>query len=405
MYLRHLLLVNFRNYMRLELNLQAHIHLFQGENAQGKTNLLEAIYCLATTKSPLAASDRQLISWAADQEILPFASIAGDYVRASEEHALEIIIVKQPSTDGECSLPTIRKQMRVDGIPRRLIDCVGKFNVVLFLPEDVGLVTGTPGGRRHFIDLSLCQLSTTYCHTLTRYLAVLSQRNALLKQIREHEAQLSELEYWTEQVVKLGSYILALRTRYTSILTHYLDDLLPALTNSQEQIKLEYANSVIERANAGPTGAQADQSLATAGEPAILAFYEEQFRRTLAIHQREQVQRATTVAGPHRDDLRFILNGFDAALYGSRGQQRTIALALKLAEVKLMQEQTGESPVLLLDDIFSELDQRRSQLLLALLADAEQVLITTTDLNACDPTLRHNAQVWHVAGGSVSPLS
>lgn len=401
MYLHHLALVNFRNYTRLELTLPARIHLFQGENAQGKTNLLEAIYCLATTKSPLAASDRQLISWSADQEVLPFTSIAGNYVRSLEEHTLEITIVKEPSSDLDRSQPTIRKQVRVDGIPRRLIDCVGKLNVVLFLPEDVGLVAGSPGGRRHFLDISLCQLSATYCRHLTRYLAVLAQRNALLRQIRDHQAQLAELEFWTGQVVSLGSYVLAMRTWFTSALTRYLDELLPTLTSQQEKLELVYLNSVFDRASAPTPTLNHSLSLDSAGQTGILAQFEEQFRRTLDVNQREEVLRATTIAGPHRDDLRFMINGFDAAYYGSRGQQRTITLSLKLAEVKLMQEQTGESPVLLLDDIFSELDQRRAQLLLSLLVGAEQVFITTTDLNACDPSLRSSAQVWHVAGGAI----
>jgi DNA replication and repair protein RecF len=403
MYLQHLGLVNFRNYTRLELTLQARIHLFQGENAQGKTNLLEAIYCLATTKSPLAASDRQLISWSAGSEVIPFTTLRGAYIRSGEEHSLEITIVKEPSTDPDRIQDTIRKQVRIDGIPRRLIDSVGKLNVVLFLPEDVGLVTGSPGGRRHFLDISLCQLSATYCQHLTRYQAVVTQRNALLRQIRERQAQLADLEFWTEQVITLGSYILAMRFWFTHALIHYLDELHPILTDQQEKLELEYRSTVFDRAQL-PTISYG-QGLDSINNPELLSRYEEQFHRVLDMNHREEVLRATTIAGPHRDDLRFLINGYDAADYGSRGQQRTITLALKLAEVKLMHKQTGESPVLLLDDIFSELDQRRSQLLLSLLASAEQVLITTTDLNACVPLLRSNAQLWRVANGTIQALS
>ncbi|MHB1355855.1 MAG: DNA replication/repair protein RecF [Anaerolineae bacterium] len=404
MYLRHLVLVNFRNYTRLELTLPARIHLFQGENAQGKTNLLEAIYCLATTKSPLAASDRQLVSWSVNQEILPFTSISGDYTTSLGEHSLDITIVQEPSVDPERILPTIRKQVRVDGVPRRLIDGVGKLKVVLFLPEDVGLVAGAPSGRRHFLDISLCQLDATYCRCLTRYQAVLTQRNALLRQIRDRQAQIAELEFWTKQIVAQGSYVLAMRNWFTSTLSRYLDELLPALTSHLEKLELEYVNSVFERVSYKLSTTNHCSGMDSACQADTLSVFEEQFRHALDISQHEEVLRATTIAGPHRDDLRFKINGFDAADYGSRGQQRTITLALKLAEVKLMQEQIGESPVLLLDDIFSELDQRRSQLLLSLLSDADQVLITTTDLNACDSSLRSNAQVWHVAGGEIKPL-
>jgi len=401
MHLQHLDLAFFRNYTRLELDLQACIHILQGENAQGKTNLLEAVYCLAAMKSPLASSDRLLISWHAQQEVLPFASVNGRFTRAEEEHTLDITIMNEQANGIDRLRPGLRKQVRYDGHVMRVLECIGKLNAILFLPEDVGLVSGPPGGRRRYLDASLCQQYPDYCRSLALYLRTLTQRNALLKQIRERRSSASELTYWDEQLARLGSILLVKRIQFVNDLSAYLDGLFPELTEGLETLQLDYSNPVIA-ADAERRQNTFDTPDAQGQERA--ALYENILRALLEQRRREEIARAMTVIGPHRDNLRFIVNGYDASEYGSRGQQRTISLALKLAEAFLMQSKSGESPVLLLDDIFSELDQRRSRLVLSLLERTDQVLITTTDLNACDPLLVGRARVWQVANGTVTPL-
>ena len=191
MYLRHLSLANYRNYARLEIDLQARIHVLQGENAQGKTNLLESIFYLATTKAPLASSDRQLISWAANDEVIPFARAQALFVRAGEEHTIETTLVKEQRANSDSEEASFRRQTRLDGVPRRAMDVVGKLNVVLFLPQDIDLVSGSPTRRRRYLDITLCQIDPFYCRSLSRYNRIITQRNALLRHIREGQARVA----------------------------------------------------------------------------------------------------------------------------------------------------------------------------------------------------------------------
>jgi DNA replication and repair protein RecF len=397
MYLKHLALTNFRNYARLEIDLQARVHVFQGENAQGKTNLLEAIYYLATTKSPLASSDREIMAWAADAEIIPHTYIKGGFFRASEEHTIEVTLVKERQPGNGVEDMRFRRQILLDGVSRRAVDVVGKLNVVLFLPEDIALVAGAPGERRHYLDVTLCQIDPQYCRQLWHYNRVLAQRNALLRQIREGHARPDELDYWDEQLAHTGAYVLLRRGWAIDELGKQVKEIQPALTGGQETLVLAYISSVARHAQAQMQSVLPDMS-----DEAHLV---ETFRQVLHLVRREELGRAVTVVGPHRDDFAFLVNGIDMSVYGSRGQQRTVALALKLAEVALMRAETGEMPVLLLDDVISELDRQRCEFLLQTVTGAQQVLITTTDLNLYRRDFADAAILWHVAAGSVSPLS
>jgi len=405
MYLKRLSLTNFRNYARLEIDLPARISLLQGENAQGKTNFLEAIYYLATTRSPLAPADRQLISWAADDEVIPYAHLEGTYTRGGEDHTLEMTLVKERQPDGEPAAMIFRRQIRLDGVNRRALDVVGKLNVVLFLPEDVTLVAGSPEERRHFLDVALCQIDPVYCTSLSRYNRVVTQRNALLHQIREGQANPNQLEYWDEQLTRLGTYVLSRRLWATDELNTQVAEIHPALTGEQERLVLIYRASIAKRPGRemlpgsddwpetpSPLDALAESRLAEA------------FRRALQDVRREELARGVTVIGPHRDDLALLANGIDMTTYGSRGQQRTVALALKLAEVGLMCHQTQEMPILLLDDVISELDRQRGEFLLKRISQAQQVLVTTTDLRYYAPDFLASVALWRVAGGTICSL-
>ena len=397
MFLTHLSLVNFRNYTRLELDLPARVSVFQGENAQGKTNLLEAVYYLATTRSPLAGNDRELIHWAADREVIPHCQVDGAFRRGDSEHTLAYTLVKERANGASNGLTTLRRQIRVDGVPRRAMDVVGQLNVVLFLPEDIRLVSGAPAERRRYLDITLCQINPQYCRNLARYNRVLAQRNALLRAIRERQARADELSYWDAQLAELGSYVVAQRLHAVAALAVEARRIQSALTAEQEDLALVYTTADELNSAREQSAPAADETDALAQRLCV------ELQRALGRARAEEIARGVTTVGPHRDDLLFLLNQTNATVYASRGQQRTIALALKLAEVLLMRTHTGQAPVLLLDDVLSELDQRRSQLLLAAIAEAEQVLITTTDLGYYTQAFLSQATRWQVVAGAVMP--
>lgn len=403
MYIQHLSLGNFRSYARLELDLPARIHVFQGENAQGKTNLLEAIYYVATTKSPLASNERELIRWQALEDVLPYASLSALYSRAGQQHQLEITLVNERSADEGASGSSLRKQVRLDGVPRRAMDTVGQLTVVLFLPKDIAIVAGSPAERRRYLDIALCQVAPDYCRALARYNRVLTQRNALLKQIRERQARSSELNYWDTQLVELATTLLTWRHHMVVALNVQVHELYANLTGHEEHLAVNYQDAVVAKLAGEGQSVQVvgneGEELYLAGRPARQAITE-----ALQAARREEVARGMTVVGPHRDDLQFLIDGIDATIYGSRGQQRTIALALKLAEVAVMHAETGEMPVLLLDDVLSELDRRRAQFLLRSLEAAEQALITTTNLLPYSRDLAVPASLWHVVAGTVQSV-
>jgi DNA replication and repair protein RecF len=383
MRLTHLSLHNFRNYVRLDLALPPGVSILQGDNAQGKTNLLEAVYYLATSRSPHAGSDRELVNWlAVEQEPLPYARLVGHVTKAASESTIEITLTQQANNGAR-----YRKQIRLNGVSRRVMDLLGQLNVVLFLPEDIALVTGSPGGRRRYLDAALCQIDSAYCRSLSRYNRIITQRNALLRDLRERGGDSTQLAFWDERLVENGAYLISRRWDALLALDELAHDVHGQLTGSAEQLRLRYMSSVEMD---GP---------ATTGEAG------EAFRAQLQAMRRRDIAAGMTLVGPHRDDLLFLINGVDSGVYGSRGQQRTAALSLKLAEVKLMRRETGEQPVLLLDDVLSELDEHRRGFLMHTLENgAEQAIITTTDLHTLPQAFLQSSQLWRVEMGRLSNL-
>ena len=384
MRLIHLTLHNFRNYVRLNLDLQSGVTLLLGDNAQGKTNLLEAIYYLATSRSPHAGAERELVNWLAiDQEPLPYARLVGRVERGGSDLTIEITLTQQANNEGR-----FRKQIRLNGVARRAMDLLGQLNAVLFLPEDIALVFGPPRRRRRYLDATLCQIDAVYCRSLSRYNQVVTQRNALLRDLRDRGGDRAQLVYWDEQLVEHGAYLVTRRQEALCALDELAHAVHAQLTEGMERLHLRYVPSV-ELAEQVDSGTVA-----------------EAFRAQLqALYQRE-VAAGVTLVGPHRDEARFVVNDVDAGVYGSRGQQRTAALALKLAEVDLMRHETGEHPVLLLDDVLSELDAHRRQFLLRYLDDGpQQAVITATDLHALPGSFLQGCQLWRVQMGGLSDIS
>lgn len=399
MHIEHLSLTNFRNYARLEISLPSDRPiLLCGENAQGKTSLLEAIYYLAASRSPYTASDRQLIHWRAEDEPIPFARLAAEVVsKVYGFNRLEMALVLERAPDGS---QRFKKTIRVNGADKRVMDVVGLVTVVLFLPQDLTLIEGPPTERRRFMDTTLSQVDKTYLNALNTYEKVLPQRNALLRRIAEKTASPNELSYWDEQLVEAGSILIAERQKFLRELEIDAQAAHLDLTGKNELLTLSYQPSFLPSAQGN-----GQMSFNTLGldlhrqlEPEDIA---PQFAEQLEAERDEAVARGVTLFGPHRDELRLNINERDAGLYGSRGQARTAVMALKLAELSWMKSRIGEWPILLLDEVIAELDSKRRAYLLERISGATQTLLTTTEMDIFPPTFIDRASIWRVTGGQI----
>jgi DNA replication and repair protein RecF len=389
MRLTHLSLHNFRNYVRLELDLAPGVTLLLGDNAQGKTNLLEAIYYLATSRSPHASAERELVNWlAVEDEPLPYARLVGQVARAASDLTLEITLTQQANNGTR-----YRKQIRINGVAKRAMDLLGQLNAVLFLPEDIALVFGSPSRRRRYLDATLCQIDPVYCRSLSRYNQIVTQRNALLRDLRERGGDPAQLAFWDERLVKHGSYLTIRRQEALATLDELAHSIHNELTESLERLQLRYVPSVEQKQRADGLA----ESFKNMEE------VETSFKQQLLGLRQREIPAGVTLIGPHRDEMRFLINDVDAGVYGSRGQQRTAALSLKLAEVDLMQRETGEHPVLLLDDVLSELDVHRRRFLLRYLNDGpQQAVISATDLDVLPEAFLRRCELWRVHMGQLN---
>ena len=402
MHLTQLALVNFRNYAGLVLDLGPGPLLLCGDNAQGKTNLLEAVYFLATTRSTFARAERQVINWQSlEHDALPFARLEGHVQRQNSAFRIDVTLL--PNEAGR-----IHKEMRLNGVKKRALDLVGQLNAVLFIPEDIDLVTGAPAARRRYLDITLCQIEPTYCRALSRYNQTLTQRNALLKQLGERQGNQDQLVYWDEQLAEQCALLIVSRREAIAALDRLGRERYRVLSDQGETLRLYYA----------PSFDPEDRPSLDYQRPLLLEELLPSAQASLTVQEvaraylvrlrqarREEIARGMTLTGPHRDDVHFLVDGVDLTLYGSRGQQRTTALALRFAEVDLMRQTTGESPVLLLDDVMSELDAGRRARVTAMVGDVEQCIITTTDWDDFTDAFRDRAAgLLRVVDGQVEPV-
>ena len=357
MRLRRLELRNHRNYAQLDLSPGAAINVFIGANGQGKTNLLEAVAMLALSSSPRARRELELVGPLGPGSRIQ-ARIEAGQLRREISIALDV--------EGERT----RRTIEVDGARRRAVDLPGNFRVVLFWPDDLGLVKAGPELRRRFLNQMLVQVEPGYARSLAGLRRVLEQRNSLLKRIAAGEGGDDMLETWNQELVRTGGEIAAARAR--AVL-----ELAPETTRCHAEIA---SGERLEIRYEGP--------------PENLA---EAVHNSLA----EDLRRGSTSVGPHRDDVRVLLDGQDARSYGSQGQQRTAVVSLKLAEAALIERRTGERPVLLLDDVLSELDGERRAALLQEVGGGGQVIITSVEAGPFPPELIAEAMVWTVEAGRI----
>ncbi|MFD2761352.1 DNA replication/repair protein RecF [Lentibacillus juripiscarius] len=366
MKIEQLQLKNYRNYAQLDLSFDDKINVIIGENAQGKTNLMEAIYLLAFTKSHRTPREKELIQWEHE-----YATIKGEVTKRNRTFPLEIIL----SAKGKKAKLNHLEQ-------KRLSDYIGALNVVMFAPEHLSLVKGPPQIRRRFIDMELGQIQPRYIYHLGQYQKTLRQRNHLLKQMQRREKQdPTMLEVLTDQLIQHAATLLERRFIFLELLRKWASPVHHDISRGMEKLEIRYSPTI--------------EVSESANREKIETVYTNKFHEL----QEKEIERGTTLAGPHRDDLIFYVNQKNVQTFGSQGQQRTAALSVKLAEIELISSEVGEYPVLLLDDVLSELDDHRQSHLLNTIQGKVQTFVSTTSVDGINHETLREAELFRVKDG------
>lgn len=372
MHIREISLHNFRNYESASLRLNPGLNIFVGDNAQGKTNLLEAIYILSLSKSYRTVRETELVRYGADRAIIK--------AQVEKLATLDLAVVVSRLE---------KKRLLVNQKSTTANSFLGCLNTVLFIPDSLQLVKGSPGDRRRFLDVQICQIDPVYRNNLLKYQRVVRQRNSLLKDAWAHKSQLNQLPAWDSQLVTLGAQIILRRQSVVETLQHYSREAQERISDKREDLQLIYQPFFEEDDNIAPQRVYGRDEV------------DEILRQRLQELRSEEVRKGYTLVGPQRDDLVFRINDRDLKRYGSQGQQRTAVLAYILAELELMCQESGEYPVVLLDDVMSELDRNRQMLLLSILNEKAQTIVTTTNLDSFTPKTRGRACVFTIEQGRI----
>ena len=369
MHIDKLVLKNYRNYEEANLRLSPKLNIFIGNNAQGKTNLLESIYVTGFGKSFRTNKDKDLVRMDQDQAIV---KVHG--VKAYTDVTVDFRLNRQAEKD-----------IRVNGNRlQKRSDLFGALNIVLFSPEDLRLIKEGPSERRKFIDRELSQISPRYCQGLIEYMRIMGQRNQLLKQIPYKSSMKDMLPIWDEKLAKAGTDVIVRRHKFLKRLGEISNEIHRGITDKKEDLKIEYLSNI---------------SVKNYDEyDTIYMVFEERLKTAIE----RDIKRGYTSVGPHRDDLGLFVNGIDIRQFGSQGQQRTAALSLRLSEIEIIKEEVGEYPILLLDDVMSELDSTRQNDLIRTMRDI-QTIITITDVESINEDYIKEARIFHVDQGSASP--
>ena len=368
MFIKQLHLKNFRNYEQLEVQFENKVNVILGENAQGKTNVMESIYVLALAKSHRTTNDKDLIRW--DTE---YAKIEGRIQKNHGSLPMELIVSKKG------------KKAKYNHIEqKKLSQYVGNMNVVMFAPEDLNLVKGSPQIRRRFIDMEIGQISPVYLHEVGQLNKILKQRNHYLKQMQiKKQTDETMLDILTEQFIQSATKIVRKRFEFLHLLQNRATPIHEGISRELEKLKIRYKPSV---------EVSEEQDLTK-----MINIYENKYNQ---VKQRE-IDRGVTLFGPQRDDLLFFVNDRDVQTFGSQGQQRTTALSIKLAEIELIHDEIGEYPILLLDDVLSELDHFRQSHLLNTIQGKVQTFVTTTSVEGIDHQTLKEASTFFVQDGNL----
>ena len=358
MIIKSIELADFRNYETLNLTFDRGTNILYGDNAQGKTNILEAIYVVATTKSHKGSKDKDIIHF--DKE---------------EAHIRAYIEKEEIETRIDMHLRSSKsKGIAIDGQKiKKAAELLGLLNVVFFSPEDLGIIKNGPAERRRFVDMELCQLDNFYLYNLNHYNKIVNQRNKLLKDIYFNPSLKETLNIWDSQLISFGSKLIERRKIFVDQLNEIIYDIHKKLSGDKEELQIHY-------------------------EPDVSI---EEFEQKLAFSQERDIKLKQTFVGPHRDDFSFYVGNIDIRKFGSQGQQRTAALSLKLSEIELVKKITKDTPVLLLDDVLSELDANRQNYLLNSIGDI-QTIITCTGLDEFINNRFEIDKIYRVTNGTVS---
>ena len=359
MFIKRLQMLNYRNYNVLDISLGPHVNVFMGDNAQGKTNILEGIYYCAFARSHRTSKDRELINWNSDNALLSVT-----VGRERLDKRIDISILK----DG-------KKAIQINKIKiKKIGELFGNFNVVMFSPEDLKIIKDSPGVRRKFIDMELCQLNPKYYYNLVQYNKVLNERNSIL---RNKNINKDILDIYDMQLVEFGYNIIIDRLEYIQKLNKYSTKIHSDITSGKEKIEFKYISTIKDLEN-----------------------IKENFYSLLEKNRSRDCERGITSIGPHRDDFTVLINDIDTKSYGSQGQQRTAVLTIKFSSLKIIKELTGEHPVLLLDDVLSELDFSRKRYILSTIGDI-QTIITCTGIEDLYEYLDDKSKVFKVKDGEI----
>jgi DNA replication and repair protein RecF len=363
-------LTNFRNYTNQRIEPGPMMNIIVGPNAQGKSNLLEAVYALTTTKSHRTNRDADLIRVDTDA-----CRIACDLVRETQnDTTLEMILSRSE-----------KKAVKINTVKHsKIADMIGQLNSVIFSAEDLAMIKGDPSERRRFLNLEVSQLSGQYIYALGSYKRALEQRNALLKMLKTVGGSADTLSIWDEQLVTFGSILLSWRAKFVRTLAGLASPIHQQLSDGVEALHIRYEPSI------------------PVEESDTIEDIASNFRRVITQVRGQELARGTTVKGPHRDDISFIVDDMDVRYFGSQGQQRTAALAIKLAEIHLVQEMVGESPVVLLDDVMAELDEKRRSHVFDLTCGRCQTFASATSLDEFSDEIVAEAAIFDVRKGEVT---
>ena len=377
MKIKSLKLLYFRNYLSTNIEVHPSLNVLVGNNANGKTNIIESIFCLALGKSYRTKSD---------SECIMFGETATAMSCIVNKNNRELDIMLGINNKG--------KSAKIAGIKKtKLTDFVGELNVVLFSPEDLQIVKGSPALRREFMNREFYQFSRIYHKYYLMYQHLLKQRNSYLKDMRKNpkdEMSLAYLETLTSQLAKVALYITKERVSFVQDISKLTYKNMLNISNGQETLKIKYKSSVLDALNIAEIN---DES-----------FTVENLTKVMMKKSFDDIMRGSTKIGPQHDDLEFYINDLDAKMYASQGQQRSIVLSLKLAEINFLKEKTGTYPVLLLDDVLSELDKNRQLKLLDAINENVQTFITTPSISDIKEDLLKKAKVFKIEDGNISEI-
>ena len=377
MRIKSLKLLYFRNYLSMNIDVHPSLNVLVGNNANGKTNIIESIFCLALGRSYRTKSDSECIMFGE-------TATAMSCVVNKNDKNLDIML----------GINNKGKSAKIAGVKKtKLTDFVGELNVVLFSPEDLQLVKGSPSLRREFINREFYQFSRIYHKYYLMYQHLLKQRNSYLKDMRKNpkdEMSLAYLETITSQLAKVAIYITRERVSFVNDISKLTYQNMLNISNGQESLKIRYKSSVLEALNINDISDE--------------IFNEENLTNVMMKKSYDDIMRGSTKIGPHQDDLEFYINDLDAKMYASQGQQRSIVLSLKLAEINYLKTKTGTYPVLLLDDVLSELDKNRQLKLLDAINENVQTFITTPSISDIKEDLLKKAKVFKIENGNISEI-